>query len=76
MADQEDPSSGSVVCLGEAMAQIVPTDGLRLDAAQEFAVGLAGAESNVAISLARGSALHLPGPALSVMTRSEDGSCR
>ena len=53
MADQEDPSSGSVVCLGEAMAQIVPTDGLRLDAAQEFAVGLAGAESNVAISLAR-----------------------
>ena len=53
MADQEDPSSGSVVCLGEAMAQILPTDGLRLDAAQEFAVGLAGAESNVAISLAR-----------------------
>ncbi|MEU9730337.1 sugar kinase [Streptomyces sp. NPDC048002] len=43
----------AVVCLGETMAQIVPIDGLRLHEASACAFGVAGAESNVAISLSR-----------------------
>lgn len=43
--------TGRVVCIGESMAQVVPTDG-RLDGATSFAVHCAGAESNVAIALA------------------------
>ncbi len=35
------------------MAQVVPSDGRRLDAAKTYAITPAGAESNVAISLAR-----------------------
>lgn len=42
-----------VVCLGEAMAQVLPAGGARLAEATEFVVRQAGAESNVAISLAR-----------------------
>ena len=48
-----EPARGAVVCLGETMAQIVPSDGLRLHEAATYAIGPAGAESNVAISLAR-----------------------
>ena len=44
---------GPVVCMGETMVQVVPSDGLRLDEAATYTIGPAGAESNVAISLAR-----------------------
>ncbi|MFG2570342.1 sugar kinase [Streptomyces sp. NPDC048567] len=44
---------GAVVCVGETMAQVVPSDGQRLHEAAQYAIGPAGAESNVAISLAR-----------------------
>ena len=42
-----------VVCLGETMAQVLPAGGARLAEATDFVVRHAGAESNVAISLAR-----------------------
>ncbi|MGV8966653.1 MAG: sugar kinase [Cellulomonas sp.] len=42
-----------VVCLGESMAQVLPAGGERLVGATQFVVHHAGAESNVAISLAR-----------------------
>ncbi|WP_353827686.1 sugar kinase [Agromyces sp. SYSU T0242] len=45
--------AGSVVCIGESMAQIVPDDGAGLEHASSFAITTAGAESNVAIALAR-----------------------
>ena len=47
------PTVGAVICLGETMAQVVPSDGLRLHEAETYSIGPAGAESNVAISLAR-----------------------
>jgi len=48
-----ESAPGTVVCLGETMTQVVPSDGLRLHEAATYAIGPAGAESNVAISLAR-----------------------
>lgn len=45
--------TGAVACIGETMAQVVPSDGKRLDDAATYAMTPAGAESNVAISLAR-----------------------
>lgn len=42
-----------VVCLGETMGQFVPTDGRNVETAEKFALHHAGAESNVAIGLAR-----------------------
>lgn len=58
----------AVVCLGETMAQIVPIDGLRLHEASACAFGVAGAESNVAIS-SRGWAQPRSGPDSSETTR-------
>lgn len=44
---------GPVVCLGESMAQVLPSHGERIVDATDFVIRHAGAESNVAISLAR-----------------------
>lgn len=49
----DSPVPKTVLCLGETMAQIVPSDGQQLVEAGTFWIGHAGAESNVAISLAR-----------------------
>jgi len=46
-------ATGAVTCVGETMGQVVPSDGKRLDSAKTYAITPAGAESNVAISLAR-----------------------
>ena len=46
-------SAVEVVCVGEAMGQFVPADGRRIEDAGTFALHQAGAESNVAIGLAR-----------------------
>ncbi|GAA3129407.1 2-dehydro-3-deoxygluconokinase [Kribbella aluminosa] len=48
----DDPPAGLVLCVGETMAQVVPVDGRSLATAAEFAVHVAGAESNVALGLA------------------------
>lgn len=42
-----------VVCVGETMGQFVPADGRGIETAGTFALHQAGAESNVAIGLAR-----------------------
>lgn len=42
-----------IVCLGETMGQFVPSDGREVQEAGSFALHHAGAESNVAIGLAR-----------------------
>jgi 2-dehydro-3-deoxygluconokinase len=42
-----------VVALGECMAQLVPSDGRSVAEAEEFVLSHAGAESNVALALAR-----------------------
>lgn len=47
------PVHKRVLCLGETMAQVVPSDRLPLAEACTFWIGHAGAESNVAVSLAR-----------------------
>ncbi|MGV8897132.1 MAG: sugar kinase [Rhodoglobus sp.] len=46
-------TNARVVCMGETMAQIVPVGGAGLVDADMYRMGQAGAESNVAISLAR-----------------------
>jgi 2-dehydro-3-deoxygluconokinase len=52
MPQDHDPPS-RVVCFGETMAQLVPDDGLPLNTAATFTVRTAGAESNVAQTLAQ-----------------------
>lgn len=47
------PLHGPVVCLGEVMAQVVPSAAGQLENGAVFTIGAAGAESNVAVSLAR-----------------------
>ena len=42
-----------VVCLGETMAQVLPSNGHSLESSQSFAIRPAGAESNVAHGLAQ-----------------------
>lgn len=42
-----------VICLGEAMAQVIPSPAGSLETASTFSIVSAGAESNVAISLSR-----------------------
>lgn len=49
----QGPHEYEAVCLGETMGQFVPTDGRNFEVAEEFALHHAGAESNVAIGLAR-----------------------
>lgn len=49
----DSPARKRVLCLGETMAQVVPSDRLPLAGACTFWIGHAGAESNVAVSLAR-----------------------
>ncbi len=58
MPSREPEPSGygtgpAVVCLGESMAQIVPLDRPSLREATTFGISNAGAESNVAVNLAR-----------------------
>jgi len=46
-------SDVDVVCLGETMAQVLPSDGQSLEVSQNFSIRPAGAESNVAHGLAQ-----------------------
>lgn len=51
-ASSKTAEGGAVWCVGEAMAQVTPTDGRTLETARTFQVSVAGAESNVALNLA------------------------
>ena len=51
--DQKLARAVDVVCLGETMGQFVPADGRGVEDADSFSLQHAGAESNVAIGLAR-----------------------
>lgn len=53
MTNKHVTSHASVVCMGESMAQVVPANGASLLEAETFLMQQAGAESNVAVSLAR-----------------------
>ncbi|WP_166852896.1 sugar kinase [Isoptericola sp. BMS4] len=46
------PLAGHVMCVGETMAVVVPSDHARLEQGERFAISHAGGESNVAVSLA------------------------
>jgi len=53
MSADSGPRSGAVVTLGETMALITAPSGRHLRGGTELPVGIGGAESNVAIGLAR-----------------------
>lgn len=51
--DGRDNAAARVLCLGESMAMLTPTDGRDAVSAQRWTRGFGGAESNVAINLVR-----------------------